>query len=437
MVNAYDPGTGESPEPCDAALLDRRLALLGAGYRLFYSRPLRLVRGEGVWLFDSAGRRYLDAYNNVACVGHCHPEVTAAIAAQAAVLNTHTRYLHESILDYAEALLSHFPGELCNLMMTCTGSEANDLALRVAGACTGGAGLIVTRNAYHGVTLAVSGASPSLGPGNPLGKNVWTVPSPVHPDGVVAGIAEFLGGIALALDEMDACGVKPAALLVDTVFSSDGVCAEQPGFLSDAAALVRGRGGLFIADEVQAGFGRLGEGMWGFARHGVVPDLVTLGKPMGNGYPVAGVVGRRDLFEAFGAQTRYFNTFGGTPVACAAASTVLRILARDRLMENAAQVGDMLIRGFRERAGSSRTVSAVRGSGLFIGIDIVDGAGRSSPQRAADLVNAMRAGGVLVSATGPEGHVLKIRPPLPFLPEHARFLLDAFDSALAATTPRS
>ncbi len=430
MVNAYDPDAAPSSEPSLAALLERRNTVLGAGYRLFYSQPLHIVRGEGVWLFDAAGRRYLDAYNNVACVGHGHPEVVDAIARQALVLNTHTRYLHESIVEYAESLLQHFPAPLANLMLTCTGSEANDLALRVAFACTGGTGIIVTRNAYHGVTMAVAGASPSLGPGSPLGPQVWTVPPPIHPGGAKQGVAAFLEGLAAALLEMRDRGVRPAALLVDTVFSSDGVCGESPGFLAQAADIVRSHGGLFIADEVQAGFGRTGERLWGFARHGVVPDLVTLGKPMGNGYPVAGVVGQPALFAAFGARTRYFNTFGGTPVACAAAAAVLRIVEREQLRQNAAAVGSLLLQAFRDRSDRRNGVGDVRGVGLFIGVDIVDPDGRPDPRRAAAIVNRMREGGVLISATGPEGHVLKIRPPLPFAADHAALLIDAFDEAL-------
>ena len=432
MVNAYDPSSAGDADPALAARLARRARLLGAGYRLFYSEPLHFVRGEGVWLHDASGRRYLDAYNNVACVGHCHPEVVSAMAQQGSLLNTHTRYLHDSILDYADALLAHFPPPLGNLMMTCTGSEANDLALRIAFACTGGSGLIVTGNAYHGVTVAVAGVSPSLGPGNPLGPHTWTVAPPVHPAGSEAGIEAFLDGIATALGQMRERGVRPAALLVDTVFSSDGVCAEHPGFLARAAELVRGQGGLFIADEVQAGFGRLGSHMWGFARHGVVPDLVTLGKPMGNGYPVAGVVGAPALFETFGARTRYFNTFGGTPVACAAASAVLRVLEREALQQNAAATGSMMLQALRERVDKRAGIGAVRGTGLFMGVDIVESDGSPAPTRAASIVNLMREAGVLISATGPQGHVLKIRPPLPFRVEHAHRLLEAFDAARAA-----
>ncbi len=296
----------------EARLVERRQRLLGPAYRLFYAQPVHLVRGEDVWLFDPQGRRYLDAYNNVASVGHCHPQVVAALAQQAAQLNTHTRYLHDAVLDYAERLLGLFPPALSQVMFTCTGSEANDLALRVARACTGGTGVIVTACAYHGVTSALAALSPSLGPGNPLGRHVRTVPAP-GPGGDVGQV--FAGHVRAAIADLRHCGIQPAALLVDTIFSSDGVHTEPPGFLAEAVAEIRAAGALFIADEVQPGFGRMGSHVWGFQRHGLVPDIVTLGKPMGNGHPLAGMVCQPAWLQAFGQASRYFNTFGGNPVS--------------------------------------------------------------------------------------------------------------------------
>ena len=270
-------------------MIARRSRLLGPAYRLFYDQPVQFVRGEGVWLYDTAGDRYLDAYNNVASVGHCHPRVVQAIARQAAVLNTHTRYLHETVLDFAEKLLATFPPEIGHVMFTCTGSEANDLALRVARTCTGGTGFIVTANAYHGVTSALTELSPALGLPLPEGSHVRLVPAP----GSTSNAGQiFAGHVSDALADMKKHGIRPAALLVDTIFSSDGVFADPPGFLRPAVEAVRAEGALFIADEVQPGFGRCGEQMWGFVRHGLVPDLVTMGKPMGNGHPVAGMAAR-------------------------------------------------------------------------------------------------------------------------------------------------
>ncbi|MGB8814040.1 MAG: aminotransferase class III-fold pyridoxal phosphate-dependent enzyme, partial [Paracoccaceae bacterium] len=288
MVNAYVPGAAHQSN-AEAALIDRRRALLGPAYRLFYANPVHLVRGSGVWLYDKDDNAYLDTYNNVASVGHCHPHVIAATARQSALLSGHTRYLHDTVLDYAEKLLATFPADLSHLMFTCTGSEANDLALRIAQAHTGGTGFIVTENAYHGVTLAVAGLSPSLGQGVALGQHVRTVPAPdPHHTGDVA--ATFTANVQAAIDDLIRHGIRPAGLIVDTIFSSDGVFSAPAGFLQGAVAAIRAAGGLFIADEVQPGFGRLGETMWGFQRHAVTPDMVSLGKPMGNGYPVAGLV---------------------------------------------------------------------------------------------------------------------------------------------------
>ena len=226
-------------------MIARRNRLLGPAYRLFYEEPVEFVRGEGVWLYDAAGHRYLDGYNNVASVGHCHPHVVEAMARQASILNTHTRYLHETVLDYAERLLATFPSEIGHVMFTCTGSEANDLALRVARTCTGGTGFIVTANAYHGVTSALTELSPSLGLPLPEGSHVRLVPAP----GSDQNAGEiFAGHVSAALDGMKRCGIRPAALLVDTIFSSDGVFADPPGFLRPSVEAARSARALFIAD---------------------------------------------------------------------------------------------------------------------------------------------------------------------------------------------
>ncbi|MBL9052499.1 MAG: aminotransferase class III-fold pyridoxal phosphate-dependent enzyme, partial [Tabrizicola sp.] len=289
MPNAYVPGaTPLAPE--DEARIARRSRLLGPAYRLFYSEPLHITRGEGVWLYDREGRAYLDTYNNVASVGHCHPRVTEALSRQSQMLATHTRYLHDGILDYADRLLELFPPALGHVMFTCTGSEANDLALRIARAATGGTGVIVTDNAYHGVTLATAEMSMSVGPAVAPGPSVFPIPAPTpanYPQGIAQG---FAAAVTAACDRMEAQGIKPCVLIVDTIFSSDGVRPDPTGFLAPALGAIHARGGLFVADEVQPGFGRTGSGMWGFERHGILPDMVSLGKPMGNGYPMAGLV---------------------------------------------------------------------------------------------------------------------------------------------------
>ncbi len=430
MPNAYQAGKGNLP-PEDVALVERRQRLLGPAYRLFYETPVHLVRGEGVWLYDKAGRAYLDTYNNVASVGHCHPHVVAATARQAAVFASHTRYLHDGILEYAERLLSHFPAELGHVMFTCTGSEANDLAFRIARAQTGGTGFIVTENAYHGVTHAIAGMSPSLGPGVDLGEHVRLVPAP-DPLRMGDVAAEFAAGVQAAIDDLRRHGIKPAALIVDTVFSSDGVFVDPPGFLAPAVAATRAAGGLFIADEVQPGFGRTGDSMWGFQRHGLLPDMVSLGKPMGNGYPVAGLVVKPEVLAAFGSKARYFNTFGGNAVAAATALAVLEVIENEGLMANAAKVGAAFRNGLQALAKDHAALGPIRAAGLFLGAEIVQGGNPLAPDaaRTAQVVNRLREAGVLISATGPRANVLKIRPPMVFSEENVTYFLERLDSAL-------
>jgi 4-aminobutyrate aminotransferase-like enzyme len=412
-----------------SALLARRARLLAPSYRLFYEQPPQIVRAEGVWLYDEQGRGYLDAYNNVPVVGHCHPAVVQAICDQARTLNTHTRYLTEEPLQLAEELLRSFPEELGNVVFTCTGSEANDLAVRVSKVVTGGTGFIITDFAYHGATDVLAGMSPEEGA--PLGPDVYTVRAPLH-----AGDAAGFGDeIERCIERMRAAGVRPAALLLDTIFSSEGVIAEPRGFLQPAVQAMRAAGGLFIADEVQAGFGRLGEGMWGFARHGVVPDLVTMGKPMGNGHPIAALVGRAGLLQEFARRRHYFNTYGGNNVACAAARAVLEVIREENLIHNAQRTGDQLRQALRAIAQRFPVITEVRGAGLFIGVELGASAASGLDARAQTrrIVNAMRQGGVLLGATGRNGNVLKIRPPLTFGPQHADLLLQELVRTLSVS----
>jgi 4-aminobutyrate aminotransferase-like enzyme len=419
----------------DKDLLARRARLLGPAYRLFYEEPFHPVRGEGVWLFDAAGTPWLDAYNNVVPLGHARPEVVEAIARQASVLNTHTRYLHEGILDYAERLLATMPPELGHATFTCTGSEANDLAMRIATAHTGGTGLIVTRFAYHGVTAAIACASPSLGQYVRIGDNVRLVDAP---QAKFSGDAEtgkrFADGVRAAIADLKAHGLKPAALLVDTVFSSDGVFTAPAGFLREAVEAIHAAGGVFIADEVQPGFGRTGEAFWGFQRHGVVPDMVTMGKPMGNGHPVAGLTVRPEVMKAFGQASRYFNTFGGNPVSMAAAAAVLDVIQRNELQANALDVGNYLREKLAALGQRHAIVGEARGAGLFVGLELVTDRTTRAPAtaQATRVVNGLRQRQVLLSATGPHANVLKIRPPLVFERAHADLLVERLDEVLAA-----
>ncbi|MES2915273.1 MAG: aminotransferase class III-fold pyridoxal phosphate-dependent enzyme [Pseudomonadota bacterium] len=428
MLNAYTPGAGHlSPET--EALALRRASALGPAYRLFYETPVHLVRGQGVRLYDPQGNAYLDCYNNVASVGHCHPRVVKALSAQAATLATHTRYLHDGILDYAERLLALFPPELSHVMFTCTGSEANDLALRIARAATGGSGVIVTDNAYHGVTLATAEMSMSIGPAVAPGPGVFPIPAPSaanYPNGIAEGFAAAVAG---ACDRMAAQGLKLALLIVDTIFSSDGVYPDPTGFLAPAAAAIRKAGGLFLADEVQPGFGRTGSHFWGFQRHGIVPDMVSLGKPMGNGYPLAGLVLKPATIADFGTKARYFNTFGGNAVAAAVGLAVLDVIRDEGLQVNAATVGMAFADGLRSLAQRHAALGETRAAGLFIGQTILTD-GQPDPDRTARLVNALRDNRILISSTGPKGDSLKLRPPLPFGMRDVDQVLTTLDKVL-------
>ena len=423
MVNAYRRG-GAALAPGEQLLIDRRERVLGSAYRLFYERPVHFVRGDGVWLYDKSGSAYLDAYNNVASLGHCHPKVVEAVSRQFSILSTHTRYLSEDILRYAEDLLSSFGEELDNVMFTCTGSEANDLAMRIAAIVTGGTGVIVTENAYHGVTKTVAAMSPSLGPKNPIGAGVWRVPAPSSGRDAES---RFADGVSRALTEMKSAGIAPAAMIVDSIFSSDGVFVDPPGFLGNAVRLIQSAGALFVADEVQPGFARTGDFMWGFQRHGIRPDIVTLGKPMGNGYPVAGLVTRSDLLREFGGQTRYFNTFGGNSTAIAAAQAVWDVIRDEGLLQNAQEVGSYLQQSLADLGHAS--LGEVRGAGMFIGADICRD-GEPWPEGAAKIVNGLRERRVLISASGRAGDTLKVRPPLVFKREHVDIFLDALSAVL-------
>lgn len=433
MVNAYIPGRAHLG-PVTEAMIERRDALLGPAYRLMYEHPLHIVRGEGVWLIDPQGSRYLDVYNNVTSLGHCHPAVTEAICAQVRTLATNTRYLHDMILELAERLLASVPEtQLAHLMLTCTGSEANDLAYRIAKVRTGGTGVIVTDTAYHGITDAVSKFSPSLGMTVDLGAHVRLIPAPrlYHAAGGDLG-ERFTRDVEAAIADLRRHGIQPAALIVDSLFTSDGILPEPAGFMKGAVDAIKRAGGLFIADEVQPGFGRTGEHMWGFQRHGVIPDIVTLGKPMGNGQPIAGLLATADALEEFGRHSRYFNTFGGNTVSCAAALAVLKTIEQDGLVQNAARVGNVLRDGIADLASRHEGIGDVRGAGLFVGVELVSDRNTRMPDRwlTSQVVNRMRDKGVLLSACALGHNVLKIRPPLVLTADQAGVVIEALDAAL-------
>ena len=432
-VNAFIPGQVEL-DAREARLIEQRDRLLGPAYRLMYQKPLHFVRGEGVWLYDADGRAYLDTYNNVVSLGHCHPDVVEAITRQVATLCTNTRYLHETILELADGLLSTVEGDLSHMMLTGSGSEANDLAYRIAQVRTGGTGVIITETAYHGITDAVSKFSPTLGEGVSLGAHVRTVPAPAAYRSGPNVAGRFTRDVERAIADMKRHGIRPAMLIVDSIFTSDGILPEEPGFLKGAVEAIRRAGGIFVADEVQPGFGRTGSHMWGFQRHGIDPDIVTLGKPMGNGQPIAGLLTRHDVVEEFGKKSRYFNTFAGNAVSCAAAAAVLMVIRRDRIMDNARDVGAYLLGKVDALRARHDCLGNVRGAGLFVAADIVaDRETRASDRdRTTRVVNAMRDNGVLISACGADHNILKIRPPLIFSRENVDLFVDVLDKALEA-----
>jgi len=413
-------------------LLERRARLLGPNMSTFYDEPLHIVRGEGVYLWDAEGRKYLDCYNNVPHVGHCHPVVVQAIAEQASRLNTHTRYLHDGILDYAERLTGLFSGGLGTVVMTCTGSEANDIALRMAQAMTGKTGIIATDNTYHGNTALVSQLSTKKQPIGGYAPNIRRVPSPdsVRPlGGTHEGQAQvFADHVARAIAELEAAGHGFSSLILCPFFANEGFPDLPHGFLDPVAKVVRDAGGILIADEVQPGFGRLGSHMWGHERIGVQPDVVTVGKPMANGHPVAAVIARADITAAFREAFGYFNTFGGNPVSCAAATAMMDVLEEEKLVSNAAKVGAYALK--RLRKISHPLVADVRGSGLFFGVEFADEALQPLPEFTKTVVEGMKARGVLLNRLGRFDNCLKIRPPMPFSDENADQLVDTLAEVL-------
>ncbi len=421
-----------------ATLLERRFRVMGRHSPLFYERPLHLVRGEGVWVYDADGHRYLDAYNNVPHVGHSHPHVVEALARQAGMLNTHTRYLHEGIVAYAERLLATFDASLSNIVFVCTGSEANELALRIARETTGHEGIISTSFAYHGNTAAVAQISSLFTPPERRGPHVRTIPV-IDPWRDRRGrsdaelVEAYAGEVRKAIEDFQAHGVKLAGILLCTAQSAEGLPNVPAGYLARVTQIVRAAGGLVIADEVQGGFGRFGTHMWGHAALGAVPDIVTMGKPMGNGHPLAGVVTRPDLLEPFEERNLYFNTFGGNPVSAAAGMAVLEVLEREHLMENARTTGAYVVNQLNRLMDRHPLIGDVRGKGMFFAVELVTDRNARTPAtaQAKRLINLMRERGVLISRIGINDNILKIRPPMPFKPEHADLLIDTLDQALA------
>ncbi len=419
-------------------LLARRERLLGAGIATFYDDPVHIVRGEGVWLYDAGGRRYLDLYNNVPCVGHAHPHVVEAMQRQTETLNVHSRYLHEGILDYAEQLTALHAGHLTTAVFTCSGTEANEVALLMARAATAGRGLICTQAAYHGNSTEVRKLSRLRGERDPAFRSI-PVPQRYRPieDGLDddALTDAYLGRLRAEIDGFAEDGVPFAGMMVCSILANEGLPDIPPGFMPRAAAMVRDAGGLFLCDEVQAGFARSGN-WWGYETTGVTPDIVSMGKPMGNGLPLAGVVASRDLVETFRARTHYFNTFASSPLQAAVGKAVVEVIEGEGLVERVADVGGYLMDHLRSLMEGCEPLADVRGHGLFIGMEWVTDRESKAPDRkgAAVVVNRLRRAGFLMGQAGEHGNVLKVRPPLVFTRAHADLFLEAFEAAIAEPT---
>lgn len=418
-------------------LVQKRARLLGPNLPTFYEQPVHLVKGQGQYLWDADGRKYLDCYNNVPHVGHCHPKVVQAICDQAATLNTHTRYLHDGIVDYAERLTATFDDSLDTMLMTCTGSEANDVALRMAQAVTGNTGIIATDFTYHGNTLAVSQLSRTKPPIGGYWDNMAFVPAPdsYRPLGGEAGMAHahaVAAEVQAQIDVLQEKGHGVSALVICPFFANEGFPDLPKGWLAPAIKAVRDAGGIIIADEVQPGFGRLGSHFWGHERIGFTPEIATIGKPMANGHPVGAVIAGHDTMAAFRNAFGYFNTFGGNPVSMAACLATLEVIESEGLQQNAAQVGAYAKTCLQELAAQHDCIGDVRGAGLFFGAEmVVDRAQKiPAPLFTKKVANEMRQRGVLLNFLGRHGNVLKMRPPMVFTRENVDQMISALDEVL-------
>lgn len=419
----------------DSALLARRDAVFGKGSTIFYERPVHLVRGEGVWLFDADGRRYLDLYNNIPVVGHCNPRVVEAICRQASVHTTHTRYLDGTIVEYAERLLGLHHAQIENVVFTCSGTEANEVAMRMARMATGGAGFICTDATYHGNSDLVGRLTRAPRRGR---RDVHAIPFPERYRPIRDGLSDaelceaYLDEMRAAIDDFTAEGTRLAGVIFCSILANEGLPDVPEGFLPRAAQMVRDAGGLVIMDEVQSGFCRSGR-WWGYERMGVVPDIVTMGKPMGNGIPLAACAARADLMEVFRAQTRYFNTFAGSPLQAAAGMAVLEEIESRGLRAQVNEVGARLLGQLRDACADVPWAGDVRGCGLFLGIEWVTDRATKEPDMAGAvrMANLLRDRGMLLSNAGAHSNVLKVRPPLVFGHEHADLFVETFTAAVA------
>jgi 4-aminobutyrate aminotransferase-like enzyme len=419
------------------ALMARRDRAFGTGAPLFYTEPLEIVRGEGAYLFDADGKRYVDMYNNVPCVGHANAHVVEAMARQQATVNVHSRYLHEGIVEFAERLTALHGPAIESVVFSCSGTEANEVALHIARTATGRRGIVCSNATYHGNSEAVIQLSrarfqPAECP------EIRTIPFPEKYRPIVTGLSDealaeaYLAQLREAIDSLEEAGVGLAGVLFCSIFANEGLPDVPSGFMAGAAEMVRAAGGLVIADEVQAGYARPGR-WWGYEVTGYEPDIVVTGKPMGNGLPLAATAASKALVDKFRGVTHYFNTFAASPLQAAVGMAVLDVIEQEGLVENSATVGAALKEALVERKAKRDWIGDVRGTGLFVGIELVSDPESKEPDRARaiDVVNRLKDKGFLTSNAGAYANVVKIRPPLVFTAQHADEFLVAFDETLA------
>ena len=412
----------------NSTLLDRRDHLFGKGSTLFYEEPVQLIRGEGVHMYDESGRRYVDLYNNVPCVGHCHPQFVETVSRQVNTLNVHSRYLHESILDYAERLIARHDDSIGSIIFSCTGTEENEIALRMARLATGGRGIICTDATYHGNSVEVS----KLTRPKDHRDDVRSIPFPeTYRNNSTEPQKHFLEELQAVIDSFKKDNIPFAGILVCPIFANEGLPNIPAGFMPAAVDLVHDAGGVFIADEVQSGLCRTGL-WWGYELMNFVPDIVTMGKPLGGGIPLAATAASTELIEMFRQHTRYFNTCASSPVQAAAGNAVLDIIEQENLCENVSTVGAFMRDRLVKIQTEHSSIGDVRGHGLFLGLEWVTDLESKAPDKegVVKVVNALKDRGYLTSNAGAYGNVLKIRPPLVFSKDDAEEFLNAFEQTL-------
>lgn len=439
VLNRFRSACGYPPSYNDNQydeLLQRRKNVLSSSYSHFYGAPMHIVRGKGVWLWDAAGRKYLDCYNNVPSVGHCHPYVVNALIRQIKILNTNTRYLHETVVELSERIVATMPAGLDRVIIVCTGTEANDLAAQMARDFTANNGLMVTEASYHGNSDLVSQLSRADHAGQAVPNYIGVFEPPNTYRGPFTGedtASQYADLLDAEIARLRQNGQGIAACMIDSSFDSNGILIPPPGYAKKVDAKIHAAGGLMIYDEVQSGFCRMGDNFWGFMDCDASPDIVTMGKPMGAGHPVAAVVTRSEIADHFAKRYSYFNTFGGNPVAASAALAVMDVIRDEKLLDHVHQVGKFLAEGLRDIESRYEFVGHLQGKGLFWGLDIVKDPVSKEPDKSLALQVSikMRDQGILLGSTGRYGNVLKIRPPLIFKRENAEQLLSTLDTVFS------